>query len=66
MILNKTYFKILKSIERQRFNDVDKIDLYKNAFKFTYLLLHVKIGKLQLKLAIVIILLIIMMVLHFS
>lgn len=47
MILNKTYFKILKSIERQRFNDIDKIYLYKNAFKFTYLLLHVKIGKLQ-------------------
>lgn len=65
MILNKTYFKILKSIERQRFNDVDKIYLYKNAFKFTYLLLHVKIGKLQLKLAIVTVLLTIMMVLHF-
>lgn len=65
MILNKTYFKILKSIERQRSNDVDKIYLYKNAFKFTYLLLHVKIGKLQLKLAIVTVLLIIMMVLHF-
>lgn len=65
MILNKTYFEILKSIERQRFNDVDKIYLYKNAFKFTYLLLHVKIGKLRLKLAIVTILLIVMMVLQF-
>lgn len=65
MILNKTYFKILKSIERQGFNDVDKIDLYKNAFKFTYLSSLVKIGKLRLRLAIVTVLLTIMMVLHF-
>lgn len=65
MKVNKTYLSILKAIERQRFNDVDKIYLYKNAFKFTYLLLHVKIGKLQLKLAIVTVLLTIMMVLHF-
>lgn len=58
MKVNKTYLSILKSIEKQDFSIEDKADLYKNAFKFTYLSSQIRIGKLILRFTFVVILLI--------
>lgn len=58
MRVNKTYLSILKSIEKQDFSIEDKADLYKNAFKFTYLYSQIRIGKLVLQFIFVVILLI--------
>lgn len=58
MKVNKTYLSILKAIEKQGFSIEDKADLYKNAFKFTYLSSQIRIGKLILRFTFVVILLI--------
>lgn len=58
MRVNKTYLSILKTIEKQDFSIEDKVDLYKNAFKFTYLSSQIRINKLVLRFTFVVILLI--------
>jgi hypothetical protein len=58
MRVNKTYLSILKTIEKQGFSIEDKADLYKNAFKFTYLSSQIRINKLVLRFIFVVILLI--------
>lgn len=60
MKVNKTYLSILKAIEKQDFSIEDKTDLYKNAFKFTYLSSQIRISKLILRFTFVVILLIAM------
>lgn len=60
MRVNKTYLSILKTIEKQGFSIEDKADLYKNAFKFTYLSSQIRISKLVLRFTFVVILLIAM------